>query len=124
MPRWVTWTSSSIDHHGHGVLGVDHTSELADVEEVLGRGSQDEWAVTYFGAQIHRLPQERPSYNEGCVEYWKPTSRMGSLRCRAPKSVTSRPGPWSRCSDQEAGMRGLRRRLCCCRTGSKQRSPR
>ncbi|WP_433352209.1 hypothetical protein ACQP25_03935 [Microtetraspora malaysiensis] len=124
------------------VLGFDHTSELADVEEVLGRDHtfeapsgmisdfglvefgwwrdrpQDKWAVTYFGAQTHRLPwltggdevetalvgryggfrprldfgelhdavqargftlQERPSYNEGCVDYWEPTSKIGLI---------------------------------------------
>ncbi|MEV5576768.1 hypothetical protein AB0L06_42655 [Spirillospora sp. NPDC052269] len=63
------------------VLGIDHTSDLATVEGVLGpgctselspsvrlsdfgliefgwyrSGPQDEWEVTYFGAQTHRLP--------------------------------------------------------------------
>jgi hypothetical protein len=63
------------------VLGVDHTSDLAAVEEILGPGCtsevsrsgmlcdfgliefgwqrggpQDDWAATYFGAQTHRLP--------------------------------------------------------------------
>ncbi|WP_067172017.1 hypothetical protein [Microtetraspora niveoalba] len=129
------------------VLGLDHTSGPAEVEEVLGRDRtfeassgmisdfgliefgwwrdrpQDEWAVTYFGAQTHRLPwladgdqvesalvarygrfrprldvgdllaaveargftlRERPGYNDGCVEYWEPTSRMGLLAVTDP----------------------------------------
>ncbi|MEV0971042.1 hypothetical protein [Microtetraspora glauca] len=137
------------------VLGVDHTSELADVEEALGHGHtfeapsgmlsdfglvefgwwrdrpQDEWAVTYFGAQAHRLPwltsgnqvetalvdgygcfrprldlgelhdavqargftlQERPSYNEGCVEYWEPSSRMGLVAVSDPDECDELPG--------------------------------
>ncbi|WP_204049510.1 hypothetical protein [Microbispora siamensis] len=62
------------------VLGLDHTSRLDEVEEVLGRDCtfeapsgvisdfglvefgwlrdrpQDDWSVVYFGAQAHRLP--------------------------------------------------------------------
>lgn len=63
------------------VLGVDHASDLATVEEILGYGCtseispsvmlsdfgliefgwhrggpRDDWRVTYFGAQAHRLP--------------------------------------------------------------------
>ncbi|WP_285704584.1 hypothetical protein [Microtetraspora sp. NBRC 16547] len=137
------------------VLGVDHTSELADVEEVLGRDHtfeapsgmisdfglvefgwwrdrpQDKWAVIYFGAQTHRLPwltsgdeveaalvdryggfrprldfgelhdavqargftlQERPSYNEGCVDYWEPTSKMGLIAVSDPDEWDEPPG--------------------------------
>ncbi|WP_433224761.1 hypothetical protein [Microtetraspora malaysiensis] len=129
------------------VLGFDHTSDLADVEEVFGHDHtfeassgvisdfglvefgwlrdrpEDEWAVIYFGAQTHRLPwltsdaqvetplvdryggfrprldvgelrdavrargftlQERPSWNDGCVEYWEPTSRMGLMAVTDP----------------------------------------
>jgi hypothetical protein len=130
------------------VLGVDHTSDLAAVEEVLGHnstfrvsrsvmisdfglvefgwhrgGPQEDWAVTYFGAQTHRLSwltgenrvgtalvdrygrfrprldlgelrtavhargftlEERPSLNDGCAEYWEPTSRMGLIAVSDP----------------------------------------
>lgn len=136
------------------VLGLDHTSTLAEVEEVLGAGQtfeapsgvisdydlvefgwsrdrpQDEWAVVYFGAQTHRLPwlvgenelkgvlvdrygpfrprldlddlrdvvrargfelHERPSWNEGCVEYWEPTSRMGLVAVSDPGEEWDEP---------------------------------
>jgi hypothetical protein len=139
------------------VLGVDHTSDLAAVEEVLGRdvtfeapygmisdfglvefgwhrdGPQQDWAVTYFGAQTHRLPwltqprenrietalvnrygpfqprlgldelrtavhargftlEERPSLNDGCAEYWEPTSRIGLIAVSDPdESGTDEP---------------------------------
>jgi hypothetical protein len=139
------------------VLGIDHTSELAVVEEVLGYnstfevsgsamisdfglvevgwhrgGPQGDWEVTYFGAQPHRLPwlgdrneigtalmdhyggfrprldldelrtalhlrgftlEEIPSLNDGCAEYWEPTSRMGLI-------AVSDPGE---CNDEPAG---------------------
>ncbi|XVQ82955.1 hypothetical protein ACQP2K_29465 [Microbispora siamensis] len=129
------------------VLGLDHTSRLDEVEEVLGRDRtfeapsgvisdfglvefgwsrdrpQDDWAVVYFGAQAHRLPglsgndipaallgrygafrsrlyfgelraaveargftlEERPTYNEGCVDYWEPTSGMGIIAVTDPE---------------------------------------
>ncbi|MFC0551581.1 hypothetical protein ACFFHJ_11890 [Planotetraspora thailandica] len=137
------------------MLGLDHTSTRPDVEEALGhdctfeapsgmisdfglvefgwwRGrADDEWAVTYFGAQTHRLPwltgtkqiesaladrygvfrprldfgelhsavqargftlAELPSPNDGMIEYWEPTSRMGLLVVADPEEWEELPG--------------------------------
>ncbi|GIH28668.1 hypothetical protein Aph01nite_69780 [Acrocarpospora phusangensis] len=85
MPRDKGWghaSASDLDFFADllitgTVLGLDHTSTLAEVEDTLGhdrrfadlvcdfglvefgwwrKRSEDDWAVLYFGAQTHRLP--------------------------------------------------------------------